>query len=159
MKYQLFVCVVLTVFLSGCTTTKIGSSTGNLQIKVNHLERRLNQQDQEIDELKIDIEEINTRFGKNIAAESVSGLESLKDVDVEEAEEVKGDGENILRVPVSIKTLQQALATSGFYEGAIDGKLGPATKRSIRNFQKEHDLEVDGIVGQQTWGELKYYLE
>ena len=54
--------------------------------------------------------------------------------------------------------IQRALTKAGFDLGAIDGKMGPKTKKAIQAFQKEHNLTVDGIVGAKTWEKLKTYI-
>lgn len=54
--------------------------------------------------------------------------------------------------------IQRALKNAGFYEGAIDGKIGPKTKAAIEAFQKAKGLVVDGKVGPKTWLELSKYL-
>ncbi|MDP2913383.1 MAG: peptidoglycan-binding domain-containing protein [Candidatus Omnitrophota bacterium] len=56
------------------------------------------------------------------------------------------------------KDIQRALKNSGFYAGAIDGKVGPRTKNAIKEFQKAKGLVVDGKVGSKTWAELEKYL-
>ncbi len=58
----------------------------------------------------------------------------------------------------SKKEIQQALQNAGFYEGDIDGKIGPVSKKAIEEFQKVNGLKVDGKVGPQTWGALEKYL-
>ena len=55
------------------------------------------------------------------------------------------------------KEIQQALKNAGFYQAAIDGKLGPQTRAAIRDFQRTNDLSVDGRIGKQTWGKLSAY--
>ena len=57
----------------------------------------------------------------------------------------------------STKEMQQALKNAGFYQGEIDGKLGPKTRAAIRDFQRTNGLSVDGKVGRQTWGKLAAY--
>lgn len=37
------------------------------------------------------------------------------------------------------------------YFGSVDGKFGPATKKATRSFQDALRLEVDGIVGNETY--------
>ena len=36
----------------------------------------------------------------------------------------------------------------------VDGIFGPITEECVRQFQREHNLEVDGIVGKDTWAAL-----
>lgn len=54
--------------------------------------------------------------------------------------------------------IQTALKAAGFYNGSIDGKIGPASKRAIEAFQKSNGLKVDGKVGPKTWTALEAYL-
>lgn len=54
--------------------------------------------------------------------------------------------------------IQTALKAAGLYQGSIDGKIGPASKRAIQEFQSAHSLKVDGKVGPQTWAALEPYL-
>ena len=56
------------------------------------------------------------------------------------------------------RDIQKALKAAGFYVGAIDGKIGPRTKRAVEEFQKAKGLKVDGKVGPKTWAELEKYL-
>lgn len=48
--------------------------------------------------------------------------------------------------------LQTFLLGRGHYKGAVDGDFGPKTERAVRAFQRENLLQVDGIVGNETWG-------
>jgi len=54
--------------------------------------------------------------------------------------------------------IQTALKNAGIYQGSIDGKLGPASKRAISAFQTAHSLKADGKVGPKTWAALEPYL-
>ncbi len=56
------------------------------------------------------------------------------------------------------KDIQTALKNAGFYNGSIDGKIGPKTKSAIQEFQKAKGLKADGKVGRNTWAELEKYL-
>jgi peptidoglycan hydrolase-like protein with peptidoglycan-binding domain len=58
----------------------------------------------------------------------------------------------------SVNEIQTALKNAGFYTGAIDGKIGPKTKKGITEFQKSQSLVVDGKVGPKTWEVLSKYL-
>lgn len=57
----------------------------------------------------------------------------------------------------STRDIQQALKNSGFYQGSIDGKMGPLTREAIKEFQRVHGLKDDGVVGKQTWAQLNPY--
>ena len=54
--------------------------------------------------------------------------------------------------------IQTALKNAGYYTGAIDGKIGPLSKKAIEEFQKANGLGVDGKVGLRTWAVLSKYL-
>ncbi len=56
------------------------------------------------------------------------------------------------------KQIQTALKNAGLYQGNIDGKLGPASKKAIETFQANNGLKVDGKVGPKTWAALQPYL-
>ena len=57
----------------------------------------------------------------------------------------------------STREIQQALQNAGFYQGKADGKRGPLTREAIREFQRMHELKVDGVVGKRTWAQLSIY--
>ena len=54
--------------------------------------------------------------------------------------------------------IQTALKNAGIYNGAIDGKIGPASKRAIEEFQRRNNLKADGKVGPKTWAALEQFL-
>lgn len=54
--------------------------------------------------------------------------------------------------------IQTALKNAGFYQGEIDGKIGPKTKKSIVEFQTSKSLKADGVVGPKTWQALSTFL-
>ncbi len=54
-----------------------------------------------------------------------------------------------------ISEVQLALKKVGFYDGKIDGKIGPQTEKAIKEFQESKKLRSDGVVGSRTWEELK----
>lgn len=56
-------------------------------------------------------------------------------------------------------SIQKALKSAGYYNGDIDGKIGPSTRTAIRDFQSAHGLTVDGVCGRKTWEKLKTYLD
>lgn len=53
----------------------------------------------------------------------------------------------------AVKKLQQILNAKG-YKLSVDGDFGPATEAAVRAYQGANNLEVDGEVGEKTWGAL-----
>ncbi len=53
-----------------------------------------------------------------------------------------------------VQRLQEALKRAGF-DCNDDGHFGPETETVVREFQREHGLAVDGMVGARTWETLK----
>ncbi len=49
-----------------------------------------------------------------------------------------------------VVNLQYVLNRQGFYSGSLDGIFGPKTKAAVVQFQQNHRLEADGIVGTAT---------
>jgi murein L,D-transpeptidase YcbB/YkuD len=62
------------------------------------------------------------------------------------------------RVSMSSKEIQTALKNAGYYYGAIDGKIGRMSRQAVKEFQEDHGLKVDGIVGPKTMEKLLPYL-
>ena len=54
----------------------------------------------------------------------------------------------------AVRALQQLLNEKYGYGLALDGDFGPATNTAVKDFQDDHDLAVDGIVGPNTWQSL-----
>ena len=46
------------------------------------------------------------------------------------------------------------LAAKGFYRGNIDAVFGNGMEMAVRSFQKAQGLEIDGIIGKETWRRL-----
>ena len=46
----------------------------------------------------------------------------------------------------TVSEVQAALAREGYYRGAIDGSVGPATRNALRRYQSRHGLEVNGQI-------------
>lgn len=49
-----------------------------------------------------------------------------------------------------VKQVQRGLKAFGYYDGGIDGVVGPATKDAIRQFQEAFSLPVTGTVTPQV---------
>jgi peptidoglycan hydrolase-like protein with peptidoglycan-binding domain len=46
--------------------------------------------------------------------------------------------------------VQQQLAAAGYYDGPIDGVLGPATREAIANYQADNGLAVTSAIDEPT---------
>jgi hypothetical protein len=53
-----------------------------------------------------------------------------------------------------VRELQTRLTSLGYSPGDLDGEYGPLTAEAVRAFQRDHQLEVDGIAGPITLGAL-----
>lgn len=53
-----------------------------------------------------------------------------------------------------VKTLQRLLNAMGYDSGKVDGIFGENTRLAARAFQKTEKLDVDGVVGKDTWTAL-----
>jgi uncharacterized protein (TIGR02594 family) len=53
-----------------------------------------------------------------------------------------------------VRDLQEYLRQLEYNLGSVDGVFGKLTKRAVMEFQETNSLEIDGIVGEQTWNAL-----
>ncbi|MCC5900245.1 MAG: peptidoglycan-binding protein [Phormidium sp. BM_Day4_Bin.17] len=53
-----------------------------------------------------------------------------------------------------VRELQAILQLMGFYRGAVNGEYGEQTARAVSAFQEAAGIDVDGVVGGQTWNRL-----
>lgn len=51
-----------------------------------------------------------------------------------------------------VKQLQEQLKAQGKYDGPISGTFDQKTMDAVKSYQAAKGLQVDGLVGQQTWG-------
>jgi len=133
----LVLAVVFIFSLSGCATTSKNDELLNqgLKNKIVALEESLRQKDEEINSLR-------------------ESLTKSSEVPVEQVSKVKEVKEH-----PSIKQIQTALKNAGYYQGAVDGKMGKGTRQAVRDFQKANNLFADGKVGKKTWDVLNEHLE
>lgn len=50
----------------------------------------------------------------------------------------------------SVRTMQKALKSKGFYKGTVDGKFGQATRSAVYRYQKSIGVKADGKPGNKT---------
>jgi hypothetical protein len=53
-----------------------------------------------------------------------------------------------------IMNVQTELRFQGYYDGEIDGQLGPLTQAAIADYQRDHDLEITQVADEPTVGSL-----
>jgi peptidoglycan hydrolase-like protein with peptidoglycan-binding domain len=152
---QFLVLVVSGLFLAGCATTQ-PTAVNQLQIKVAQLERKLEEKDQEVTDLRDQLDDVSTTKTSPETIVDEVDEDSMKAVSSAMSSSSYGD---IIRVDAKPQDVQRALKNAGFYDGPIDGKIGAKTKKAIQAFQKEHSLTSDGVIGKKTWTELKTYLK
>ena len=154
---------ILSIIFAGCTTTQQPTAVNQLQIKVAQLERKLEDREQEISDLKYEMQNISNQpqTGQTIVMDDPEPSSDMPDV-VDRSQDIPSTSnkeEGIIRVSATPQQVQKALKNAGYYNGAIDGKIGSNTQGAIERFQKDHQLTSDGVVGKRTWQELKGYLE
>ncbi len=58
----------------------------------------------------------------------------------------------------AVIAMQSALNYHGFLaRDKVTGGFGTETEKALKEFQKIHKLEIDGICGAKTWNELMYW--
>ena len=55
-----------------------------------------------------------------------------------------------------VRLVQEKLMEKGYSVGSsgVDGYFGSGTLEAVKRFQRACGLEIDGIVGVKSWGEL-----
>ena len=74
-------------------------------------------------------------------------------------EEAKSPASGMLRLGskgAQVRELQRLLVRAGSTVN-VDGDFGPATKEAVKTFQQLVGIEVDGVVGPQTWAALNEF--
>ena len=136
MKRKLFLLlgVALLVSAAGCSTMR-SSSGASMESRVQALEGR-------VQVLESDVQSTSGSAGS--AGSEVLASKSNSGVTAE---------------TMTKKQIQEALKNVGYYDGAVDGKIGPKTKTAIKEFQKNAGLKADGVAGRNTKEKLLKYLQ
>ena len=146
----------LLLFTTGCANNKQSARHRNaLQAQVGVITEELVRLDESLQEVRAAIQNEHNRL-LELESEIISPVAQV--MRAEDGVSVKA---GIYRTPSGFELpsrgIQEALSNAGYYDGRVDGKIGPRTRDSVKAFQRDHNLEVDGVVGQQTWSKLKVY--
>ena len=149
---RVMVLVAVASLVSGCAGVKTRQELSRLQSQVGLLDERVAQLER-------------TGVGGGLSSESLS--ESM----IETGTTVGGTSvsshgpspskkfSTASSLKPSTREIQQALKNAGFYQGSVDGKMGSMTRDAVKEFQRIHGLNDDGVVGRQTWAKLKAYAD
>ena len=50
----------------------------------------------------------------------------------------------------TVRKAQEALKDKGYYQGSINGVLGPNTREALRRYQEKENLNADGSLTRET---------
>ena len=150
-RLTMLVLMVGLIAFSGCASRKTGKKVDTIQAQVNAMTDELVRLDQSLQDTRAAIQ---SQEGKSGVFESGASVSS------------SGEGAAVggmYRTPSGFEipsvNIQKALKKAGYYNGAVDGKVGPGTRDAISSFQKDNGLTADGVCGRGTWAKLKSYLE
>jgi peptidoglycan hydrolase-like protein with peptidoglycan-binding domain len=89
-----------------------------------------------------------------------TGLESNRFIDKATFAKLTAfkDDQLVIERQLNVLLVQKLLKKAGFDPGELDGKMGIATKETIKRFQSAHQLKVDGKIGYKTLNELAGYI-
>jgi len=105
-----------------------------------------------------DNKDFNIKDIETIAGKSVT-IQDIIDSDSNEELISRGEiGDNVEEVQRILINLGYDLGEFGPNKDGIDGRFGPVTKEAVKKFQKDNNLQVDGIIGIETASELAKYL-
>lgn len=135
---------LLVIGLTGCAGTR-GAQMRELQTQMAHFEGRVRAIEQQTG--LVESKAWNQREDVAYLKGRVEGLQTGV-----------GAPGKAASIKPSKKQIQLALKNTGYYDGSIDGKIGPRTKEAIREFQRNHGLAADGKVGAKTWVQLSAFL-
>ncbi len=147
------------VMASGCATTQATQNetmVTQLQFRVGDLERKLENREEQIKELSYQVKDLT--FEVSRLKDSSKRTSMVRTTTSAKTTSSGAEDDRIIRVEASEKDVQTALKNAGYYTGTIDGRIGSGTKSAIVQFQTDNNLKADGIIGGQTWTELKKFL-
>ena len=154
MFIRIFFGLAFIVGMAGCASTQNKTSQDQVQTRVVDLEKKLEEKDAEIVDLQYAVKDLSSRVDASKASAVAEPPMAAGSADA-----AKNSANDIIRVAAAPEKVQAALKAAGVYNGKVDGRIGPATKAAVVEFQKSQGLKADGVVGRKTWDALKTYLK
>jgi len=155
MRWRLFLIMPLVLLLAGCATGKrmqvLETKVAVLETKVDLSEQRQSNIEGQTGESRESMGYLKGKVESISTAPQAAVATSVQD----NQGYIYKSGKKTL----TKKDIQTALKNAGFYDGPIDGKIGRATKKAIKEFQKVNGLKADGIVGKNTRNLLLQYVK
>ena len=149
-RYRQVGLVTVAFLLGGCASGQARQELTRLQTQVGLLDERIAQL-----ERSASAGASSTAVPSEEAAESPTAVE--QPAQPKRGSSVKKSAVAKSSLKPSTRHIQQALKNAGFYQGPIDGKMGAVTREAIKEFQRVHGLNEDGVVGKRTWAKLSAY--
>ena len=154
------------ILLSGCSSMSGGSSNNSTNAQMGVLADEVTRLDQALQETRGQLQQeqarvaaLESRLGGGGSVGPTSSDSNASAYSSSPSEPYAG----IYRTPSGFElpasSVQKALKGAGFYNGDMDGKVGPDTREAVRNFQRANGLTPDGIIGKSTWNLLKKHLD
>lgn len=148
-RWTMLALMISLIALSGCASRKTGKKVDTMQAQMNAMTDELVRLDQSLQDTRAAIQ----------SQEGKAGMFEPASASSNEGAMVGGMYRTPSGFEVPSVNIQKALKKAGYYDGPLDGKVGPGTRDSIRAFQKDNGLTADGVCGRGTWAKLKSYLE
>ncbi len=99
-------------------------------------------------------QELQASVNESESASAIDGSDSSVDSPDDDAISATAGNLPILKLEdagADVSRLQTRLADLDLYTGPIDGVFGVQTQQAVEQFQRQVGLNVDGIVGPETW--------
>ncbi|HNX68680.1 MAG TPA: peptidoglycan-binding protein [Candidatus Omnitrophota bacterium] len=145
------------IALSGCASRKTSRKVDTLQAQMGVVTDELVRLDQSLQDTRAALQAEEAKKGQ------LQGELGATESQIGALQEEEGVIKGIYRTPSGFElpsvNIQKALKKAGYYDGKLDGKIGPATRDAIRAFQKDNGFKADGVCGRKTWAKLKSYLD
>ncbi|MDP3921691.1 MAG: peptidoglycan-binding domain-containing protein [Candidatus Omnitrophota bacterium] len=150
--YTIFSSLGFLVLITGCSSRNVQKEVNMLHAQVGVITDELVRMEQSLQSLRSAIQEAENQ--RNDARPQFSGSKASS----AGASVTSG----VYRTPSGFELpsadIQRALKNAGYYQGTLDGKVGPNTRAALKTFQSDNGLDADGVCGRNTWDKLRPYL-